>query len=117
MAGRFPIGAMCRALDVSRSGYYAHAHKPSRPRRVEDERLKGRIRESLEWEFDVANAKGLEAEPLDAAFRVVGGEIQQQLPATRSGSKLTVNGVTGFSIWYAGNSASVPVAVSSFSVE
>lgn len=47
MAGRFPIGAMCRALGVSRSGYYAHAHKPSRPRRVEDERLRGRIRESF----------------------------------------------------------------------
>lgn len=47
MAGRFPIQKMSRALGVSRSGYYAHALKPARARRVRDEQLKPKIRRAF----------------------------------------------------------------------
>ena len=30
----YPVGALAEALDVSRSGFYSHLHKPARPRRV-----------------------------------------------------------------------------------
>ena len=32
----YPVGALADALEVSRSGFYAHRHKPERPRRVRD---------------------------------------------------------------------------------
>jgi transposase InsO family protein len=34
-----PIKLICQALDVSRAGYYAHRHKPERPRRRQDQTL------------------------------------------------------------------------------
>lgn len=40
----FPIVPMCRALDVSKSGYYAWKNRKLSPRRLEDERLKVAIR-------------------------------------------------------------------------
>jgi transposase InsO family protein len=42
---RFPIDFMCRALDVSRQGYYAWLSRPPSAREVEDAELAGRIRE------------------------------------------------------------------------
>jgi transposase InsO family protein len=33
------IKLLCQTLGVSRTGYYAHRHKPRRPRRVRDEKL------------------------------------------------------------------------------
>lgn len=47
MAGGFSIQTMSRALGVSRSGYYAHAKKPTRTRRVRDGQLKPKIREAF----------------------------------------------------------------------
>jgi putative transposase len=34
-----PIKLLCQTLDVSRAGYYAHRHKPERPRRQQDQTL------------------------------------------------------------------------------
>lgn len=34
-----PIKLLCQTLGVSRTGYYAHRHKPHRPRRVQDQKL------------------------------------------------------------------------------
>jgi transposase InsO family protein len=34
-----PIKLLCQTLEVSRAGYYAHRHKPERPRRVQDQKL------------------------------------------------------------------------------
>ncbi len=34
-----PIKLLCQTLDVSRAGYYAHNHKPERPRRQQDQTL------------------------------------------------------------------------------
>jgi putative transposase len=39
------IETLCRVLGVSRSGFHAWASRPLWARRVEDERLLGRIRE------------------------------------------------------------------------
>lgn len=38
---------MCKALEISRSGYYAHRTKPARKRRREDRELKSKIRRSF----------------------------------------------------------------------
>lgn len=119
----FAAGVSAGSVTVSRTTPRAAAAAFRFPGLLLDESLEitgsglGAFSASLEWEFDGASAAGLGSEPLDAAFRVVGGEVQQQLPATRSGNKVTVNGVTGFSTWYAGNGTAVPVVVSEFSVE
>ena len=34
-----PIKLLCQTLDVSRAGYYAHRHKPERPRQQPDQTL------------------------------------------------------------------------------
>jgi len=38
-----PIQLLCATLGVSRTGYYAHRHKPQRPRRVQDQKLVAQI--------------------------------------------------------------------------
>lgn len=42
--GQFRLTAMCRVLGANRSGYYAWAGNPDRPRRREDDRLRGLIK-------------------------------------------------------------------------
>lgn len=44
---RYEIDELCAALDVSRSGYYAHLHKPEGTRRREDEELRPRVVEAF----------------------------------------------------------------------
>ena len=44
----FPVSPMCRALDVSKSGYYAWKNRKSSSRWLEDERLKVAIRAAHE---------------------------------------------------------------------
>ena len=39
----YQISELCAAFDVSRSGYYAHLHKPAGRRRREDEALRPKI--------------------------------------------------------------------------
>jgi len=41
---RFPVALMCQVLDVSRSGYYAWAHRPESARRRENRHLRAKIR-------------------------------------------------------------------------
>ena len=43
MQTREPIHLLCQTLGVSRTGYYAHCHKPERPRRVQDQQLVEKI--------------------------------------------------------------------------
>jgi putative transposase len=43
-ARRFPVALMCRVLGVSRSGYYAWQHRPESARRLENRRLRAKIR-------------------------------------------------------------------------
>jgi transposase InsO family protein len=43
-----PIKLLCQTLDVSRAGYYAHNHKPERPRRQQDQTLTPLIRQEFE---------------------------------------------------------------------
>ncbi|QEL16848.1 IS3 family transposase [Limnoglobus roseus] len=42
--GEYPIAALCRALGVSRSGYYARANRPRSPTAVRRDELVGRMR-------------------------------------------------------------------------
>ena len=48
LANEFPVKALCRALGVSRSGYYAAQRKAERPRSRESLRLGVKIKESFE---------------------------------------------------------------------
>jgi len=43
-----PIKLLCQTLDVSRAGYYAHNHKPERPRRQQDQTLTPLICQAFE---------------------------------------------------------------------
>lgn len=44
----YPLDELCAAFGVSRSGYYAHLHKPQRPRRTEDSQLREQIARAFE---------------------------------------------------------------------
>lgn len=48
MASQFPVSQLCQALDVSRSGYYAHKKKPQRLRRRQDESLKASMHQAFQ---------------------------------------------------------------------
>ena len=41
---RYPVAVLCRCLGVTRSGFYAWVQRPPSPRRVEDVRLRHRLR-------------------------------------------------------------------------
>ena len=43
----YPVSALADALEVSRSGFYSHLHKPARPRRVRDALLAPLIAQSF----------------------------------------------------------------------
>jgi transposase InsO family protein len=45
--GVYSTRELCVALGVSRAGFYGHLQKPSRPRRQQDQRLTGQIREAF----------------------------------------------------------------------
>jgi putative transposase len=45
--GIYSTGELCVALGVSRAGFYGHLQKPARPRRQQDQRLAGQIREAF----------------------------------------------------------------------
>jgi putative transposase len=48
MADQFPVRTLCNALEVSRSGYYAHRKKPLGRRYLQDDLLTPKIRETFE---------------------------------------------------------------------
>ena len=72
---------------------------------------------SMEWPVTASEVAPLGSNPLNTAFRVVGGVVQDQLPVNYRQNKATVEGITAFSTWYIGNSAAVPVTVSKFSID
>ena len=43
-----PIKLLCQTLDVSRAGYYAHGHKPERPRCQQDQKLMPILQQEFE---------------------------------------------------------------------
>ena len=59
-----PIKLICRTLDVSRAGYYAHRHKPERPRRQQDHTLTPLIGQAF-----AASRKSYGSPRLQAALR------------------------------------------------
>ncbi len=61
---------------------------------------------NIVWTFDVAATS-----PLDAVFRDNAGTVTEFAPIGLVGSTITINGVLGFSTWYAGDAtADVPVS-------
>ena len=44
MKNEYPVAAMAEALEVSRSGFFAHRHKSERARRQEDQAMASKIR-------------------------------------------------------------------------
>lgn len=47
----FEVRPVCAALEVSPSGFYAHRHKPERPRRREDGVLSGELQDAFEQSY------------------------------------------------------------------
>ncbi|PKO19571.1 hypothetical protein CVU37_02475 [candidate division BRC1 bacterium HGW-BRC1-1] len=77
----------------------------------------GAFTASMEWPLTTAETAPLAGNSVDAAFRVVGGVVQDQFPVSYRQGTATVEGITAFSTWYIGNSAAVPVTVSQFSID
>jgi transposase len=50
-SGTVTIRDACRAFGVSESGFYAHRHKPQRPRRQQDERIVHEMKEVFEQNY------------------------------------------------------------------
>ena len=46
-SGSFTTAEICQALDISRSGFYSHLHKSSRPRRQQDQLLADEVRQAF----------------------------------------------------------------------
>lgn len=73
---------------------------------------------SLTFYYDPASLGGFPESLIDTAWRDAGGTVTG-FPATLNAvsNTATVMGVTGFSTWYLGNSAGLPVELDSYSVE
>lgn len=74
---------------------------------------------AMDWQYDTARAAGMGGAQIDSIWRFEGGQ-QPAVPAysvSKVGNILKISGINGFSVWYAGNSAAVPVHVSHFAVE
>lgn len=69
---------------------------------------------SLAWQVDTTL---LPAKEINTLFRVSNGEIVETFPVTKQGNVYAATGITGFSEWYLGNSAAVPVSLSGFELE
>ena len=77
--GEFPVAAMCRVLDVTRSGYYAWKRRGERPRDAENRRLDADIRRL----FDLHQVR-YGAPRLTWEWREKGWTVSRQRVAKRS---------------------------------
>lgn len=59
---------------------------------------------TIAWQFDPASDNALSG-ALDTVFQFESGVLVNSYSVTPSGNTLTINGVTAFSEWYAGNNA------------
>jgi len=76
--GAFPVSAMCRVLDVTRSGYYAWKRRGERPRDAEHRRLVADLRRLL----DLHQVR-YGAQRLTLALREAGWTVSRQRVAKR----------------------------------
>jgi putative transposase len=65
----YPVAALCRALDVSRAGFYAWRARPESSRAVEDRRLRVLIREAHERSRRTYGSPRVHAELTDNGVR------------------------------------------------
>ncbi len=75
----------------------------------------GTFSASLDWQIDPAMAAGVS--PVDQAYAFEAEGPPAVHSAIRVDNNVSITGVTAFSTWYLGNPASVPVALSSFTLE
>lgn len=70
---------------------------------------------TLVWNYDSASDDSMSG-PITTVYQVDGGAITNTFPASLLATEITVNGITGFSEWYAGESG-LPVVLDMFSVD
>jgi transposase InsO family protein len=66
---QFPVGALADAIEVSKSGFHAHRHKPRRPRRQRDAQLRALIAGSFARSRKTYGARRVRADLRDLGER------------------------------------------------
>jgi transposase InsO family protein len=84
----FEVGKMCRALRVSRSGYYAWRKKPVSEREKENEKLAAEIRDIHEWSRHTYGSPRIHAELRDRGYRIGRNRVARLMREHRIRSKV-----------------------------
>jgi transposase InsO family protein len=84
----FEVGKMCRALRVSRSGYYAWRKKPVSGREKENEKLAAIIRDIHEWSRNTYGSPRVHAELKDRGYRIGRNRVARLMREHRIRSKV-----------------------------
>jgi transposase InsO family protein len=84
----FEVGKMCRALRVSRSGYYAWRKKPVSEREKENEKLVAEIRDIHEWSRNTYGSPRIHAELRDRGYRIGRNRVARLMREQRIRSKV-----------------------------
>jgi transposase InsO family protein len=85
---KFEVGKMCRALRVSRSGYYAWRKKPVSEREKENEKLAAEIREIHERSRNTYGSPRIHAELRDMGYRIGRNRVAKLMREQRIRSKV-----------------------------
>ena len=85
---KFEVGKMCRALRVSRSGYYAWRKKPVSEREKENEKLVAEIREIHERSRHTYGSPRVHAELRDMGYRIGRNRVARLMREQRIRSKV-----------------------------
>jgi transposase InsO family protein len=84
----FEVGKMCRALRVSRSGYYAWRKKPVSEREKENEKLAAIIRDIHEWSRNTYGSPRVHAELRDRGYCIGRNRVARLMREQRIRSKV-----------------------------
>ena len=85
---KFEVGKMCRALRVSRSGYYAWRNKPESDREKENEKLVAEIRDIHERSRHTYGSPRVHAELRDKGYRTGRNRVARLMREQRIRSKV-----------------------------
>ena len=84
----FEVGKMCRALGVSRSGYYAWRRKPVSDREKENQKLAAAIRDIHEWSRNTYGSPRVHAELRDRGYRIGRNRVARLMREQKIRSKV-----------------------------